>query len=754
MATTTFQSVGQRAKRVDAPAKLTGMERFTGDLHVPGMLYAHVVGSELAHGKITGIDTSAAEAMPGVIAVLTAKDLPVATKDGVPVAEVLPIDTTLYVGQPVALVLAESRQAAEDAAEFVSVELDELPVVIDPHASSQPDAPLVSEERQGAFEDEATMHNADAASATQEAEDLPPNVTNSSKFERGDVEAGFAASTHVVELDLTSKSVHQGYIETQVCLAIPTGVGGLTVHTSTQAAFHVRQKVADTLGYGLEDVTTVPMPVGGGFGGKFGFLEPLVASAAVAVNRPVLLQYGRTNDLLAANPAPEARITIKLGADDEGVIQAVQANLLFDAGSASGSPMGIAAILLGGYYKFPNLAIEGIETKTHRPSGGSYRAPGAQQATFAIESAVDELCRQAGFDPLEFRLKNCVEQGDLRPNGAEWPKIALRNVLETMREHPLWQQRDEIRAKGHGIGVAIGGWPGAVEPATAVCRLDADGKLTVSLGSVDLSGTNTTFAQIAAEGIGGSLDDIRIKTADTSAAPYAGGTGGSKITFSVGPAVANAVDDAVRQIKQIASEQLEAAVDDLEVADGKVRVKGVPDSAISLTDIAKLGVTTGSGFEPVYGRGGSAAPQSSPGFAGHIAEVDVDELTGVTRVVNYAAVQDVGFAINPASVEGQIHGGVAQGIGWALYEALTYDEDGQPTAATLMDYTLPRAYMIPPIDVRLVQVAAEDGPYGAKGVGEPPAIPGAATIANAIRDVTGKRMTNLPILPKDVLAAR
>lgn len=750
---TTYKTIGQRTRRLDSPPKLTGTEKFTGDLSFPGMLHARIVGSELAHGRILGVDKSAALAMPGVAAVLTNADLPTYTdKDGMPAAELLAAAEALHVGHPIALVLGETEAAAQDAAELVVVEMEPLPVVIDLHEAILNDAPKVSADKSGAFEDEAAMHNADAASASDNKEDLPPNVSNSAHFERGDVDAGFAEADEIVQLSLTSAALHQGYIEPQVALAVPDAFNRLTIYTSTQGAFHGRQKVADTLGVALDSINVVPMPVGGGFGGKFVLIEPLVAAAAKAVNRPVLLQYTRTDDFLTGNPAPECAIKIKLGAKRDGTLTALEAELLFDAGSASGSPLGIAAILVGAYYRFPNLRITGYETKTHRPSSGSYRAPGAQQATFAIESAIAELCDRLGLDQVEMRLLNCAEEGDLRPNGGEWPRIGLRQTLEALRDHAAWRDREQARSKGHGIGVAVGGWPGGIEPASAACRLDGDGKLTLMLGSVDLNGTNTTFAQIAAEALGTDLENVRVQTVDTDGAPFAGGTGGSKITYTVGPAVKKAVEDAAEQIKQIASDRLEVAPDDLELFEGGVRVKGVPGSAVTLREIAKMSMSTGQGHTPVLGRGGSGIAQSAPGFAAHLAETSIDELTGVVTIHRYVAVQDVGFAINPAAVEGQIEGGVLQGIGWALYEGMPYDENGQPRAATLMEYTLPKASMAPSIETVLVEVASEAGPYGAKGVGEPPAIPGAAAVANSIKDAAGIRLTALPIRPADVLA--
>ena len=750
---TTYKSIGKRVKRLDSPPKLTGHEKFTGDLRFPGMLRARLIGSDYAHARIVSVNAEEALQVPGVVAVLTSKDLPVArAENGASPISILADGEALYVGHPVAVVLAETDQAARDAVDLITVDYEELDVLIDLEAAAAEDAPKVSLGVAGAFADEAEMHNADAAVGGTD-EDLPPNVSSSINFQRGDLEKGFSEADEIVELEISSDVVHQGYIEPQVALAVPEQFGRITLYTSTQAAFHGRQKTAESLGVDLDDIKVVPMPVGGGFGGKFVLIEPLVAALAKAVNRPVLLQFTREEDLLTGNPAPDCKIQIKLGARRDGTITALDAFLLFDSGAASGSPLSIGGMLLGGYYRFQNFRVHGFEVQTHRPSFGSYRAPGAQQASFAIESAMDELARKLDLDPLEFRLQNCVVEGDERPNGGVWPRIGLMETLEAVREHPLWKEREQRRAEGSGIGIAVGGWPGGLEPATAACRLDADGKLTVMLGSVDLNGTNTSFAQVAAESLGISPEDVRVRTADTDSAPYAGGTGGSKITYTVGVAVKKAADDAVEQIKQIAAQQLEASIEDLELVDGFVRVKGVPDSGISLKDVAGLGMRTAGGFGPVLGRGASAISNIAPGFAVHLAEVKVDELTGEVKVVNYVAAQDVGFAINPAAVEGQIHGGAAQGIGWALYEGIHYNEDGSPDASSLLDYTLPRANMIPPIDVVLVEVASAEGPYGAKGVGEPPAIPGPAAIGNAIRDAIGARITDLPIRPSAVLEA-
>lgn len=748
-------TVGRPMKRIDAPPRLTGQEQFTSDLRIPGLLHARPVGSDYAHARILGVNKEPALAIPGVVAVLTYDDLPLNhPKDGPPIKVPMASDEALHAGHFIALVLAETEMAAEDGAAAVEVDYEPLDPVVTLDQGLSHDAPRTRNTEVTMSAEEAAMHNADAL-ADAEANDmlLPHNVSNSVQYSRGDIEKGFAEADEIVEFSYDSLTVHQGYIEPQVCLVSIEPLGNLKVYTSTQAAFYCRSRVADAVGLPLQEVEVVPMPVGGGFGGKFVLIEPLVAAAAKAVGRPVRLAYTRMEDFLAGNPAPHCRIDVKLGAKKDGTFTALSGNLTFDTGSGNASPLQIAAILFGGYYRFPHLDIKGHEVLTNKPGAGAYRAPGAQQATFAIESAVDDMAYKLGMDPLDLRLKNCVVEGDLRPNGGAWPKIGLREVLEALRDHPAWQGRKEAAAAGRGVGIAVGGWPGGVEPATAVCRLDADGRVTVVLGSVDLSGTNTTFAQIAGEAFGMSGSDVQVTTASTAAAPYAGGTGGSKITYTVGPAVQKAAEEARRQILDIASHHLEAAVEDLEIEDGLVKVKGVPNASVSLKEIAAISMSASNNHEPVFGTGSSSITESAPGFAAHLAEVEVDELTGETRVTRYVAVQDVGFAINPAAVDAQIHGGVAQGIGWALYEGMSYDSDGQLQTATLMDYALPKAAMIPPIETVHVEVPSEHGAYGSKGIGEPCAVPGAAAVGNAIRALTGVRMNQIPMRP-EVVAKR
>ncbi len=746
---TDHRLVGKSTRRVDGERKILGAELFTADVRIPGLLFAKGVASPYPHARVTAIDKSAALAIPGVHSVFTADDLPIRRPfSSLPGKSPLAMGEVAFAGQWVAIVLAESDLAAQDGADAVIVEYDELDPVPDFALGITEASPLARVDKAETNAEEAAMHNADAAK--QQAETEKPasaNVSSTLKFERGDVAAGFSQATHTAEVTIRSESVHQGYIEPQVCMAAIDPLGQLTIYTSTQGAFLARTRAADWLEMPVADINVKTMPVGGGFGGKFILLEPLTAALAIAAKRPVLVELTRTDELGASNPAPACEITVKVGATADGTITAIQGDLTYDTGSMPGSPLQIAAILLGGYYKFDNLLITGREVLTNRAPAGAYRAPGAQQATYAVESAIDDLADALAMDPLAFRLKNCAVAGDLRPNGGAWPRIGLKETLEAIQNHPAWVDR------APGTGIAIGGWPGGIEPATAICRLDHDGKFTVIVGSSDISGVNTGFTAIAAEVMDLNLEDVNVQVADTASAPYAGASGGSKITYTVGAAVQKAAADARLQVLNIAGQHLEASPDDLEIADGFVRVKGVPDSGVSLKQIANMSMVVAGKYEPVYGRGATATTESSPGFAVHLAQVTVDEETGEVTIHRYVAAQDVGFAINPALVDGQIMGGVAQGLGWALHEAIEFDNSGQLVSGSLMDYVIPRSTHIPPIETLLVEIGSEHGPFGAKGIGEPPAIPGPAAIRNAIKNATGAKLSTLPMRPERVLEA-
>lgn len=756
--TTQYSTVGKPTRRKDGLDKVKGQTRYAGDLPVSGLLHARLVLSPYAHARIVKTDTSAALAVPGVKAVYTSETLGMANQDGSartksPLAQ----QEVLWAGHPVAIVLAESEAAAEDGAAAVDVEYEELPVVMDPVAAIQPGSPLTR-----VFVKETTSEIAGGGAhaavsesevSEEDQEQLSENVSDKPHLHGGDMEAGWREADVIVERTYRTSIVHQSYIEPQSITVVPGTPGNqLTLWPSSQGMLSVRSDIAEALKLPERQVRVESVPIGGAFGGKFGLLEPLAAAAAYTARRPVRLVYTRSEDLLAGNPAPQSVITLKLGARSDGTLVALQGRVIFDTGAYGGSAVFIGGMILGSSYRCPNYDIRCYEVMTNKVGVGAYRAPGAPQATFALESAVDELCQKLGMDPMEFRLKNAVREGDLMPDHRKFPHIGAIECLEKAREHPLWAKRAEQKAapeelKGWkiGIGAALGSWPGGTEPAAAACRLEKDGTITVIVGSVDLTGSDTSLALIAAQGLGMPVDAVSVAHDNTDTMPYSGGTGGSKTIYTMGAAVLAAAQDARSQILTIAADMLEAAATDLEIEGDRVVVRGAPGKSVELKRIAEASMRFAGKYEPVYGRGRSAQRFSSPMYAAHVAKVAVDPDTGEVRVLDYLAVQDVGFAINPAEVEGQIYGGVTQGLGWALLEGYVYDENGQLLTSTLMDYALPHSEDVPNITPVLVEVPSARGPFGAKGVGEPPVVPVGAAIANAICDAVGVRMTQLPI---------
>lgn len=749
-----YKTIGRPQPLKDGKEKASGEIRYATDVRLPGMLYARLVTSPYAHARLLEIDTEQAQAVPGVVRVLTAADLP----DVAPSSRhllLLAHERVIFNGQPVALVLAESEGAADDGAQEVFVDYEPLPAAASIEQALAENAPLVWPEGVPSGSEEAGAHGADVGADEEEEEAAPSNVSGERSFERGDMAAGFAEADVIVERTFTTPGVHQSYLEPHATIVQPDPMhGGATVWTSTQAPFYVREEVADVLGVPESDVRVVPTPVGGAFGGKFLLYEPLAALAARLTGRPVRLVLTRLEEMLAANPALPGRIRVRLGARRDGCLTALEADLIFDAGCYPGAPYGIAAYLLGSAYRVPNLDIQAHEVLTFKPSSGAYRAPGAPQAFYALESAMDELARELESDPLALRLQNAAAPGDEMASGRPWPSMGMKEVLEALAEHPAWKERDAARAAGRGIGVAVGGWPGGTQPAAAACMLNQDGLLQVHVGSVDLTGTSTGFALLAAEAFGVTPDQVRVINDDTGSAPYAGAAGGSKITYTVGPAVIEAAEEARAQVLEVAAEEFEASADDLEIVDGAVQVRGVPDRRMSLGEIARETMRFGGRYRPIMGRGRHADTTQSPGFCAQLAEVEVDEETGAVRVVRQVLVQDVGRALNPLTVRGQMMGGATQGLGWALVEALEYDEQGQLLSGSWTDYGVPRFdQAAPSIETVIVEVPSDHGPYGARGVGEPPVIATAAAVANAIADATGARVTALPMTPPRVLEA-
>ena len=751
-ASTEGSLIGARLKRPDGPPKLMGAAPYAADLVLPGLLHVRLVLSPYAHARITSVDVSEALESHGVVAVVTAADLAPFVKAG-PESRarcLLADGVARYCGQPVAAVLAESEAAAEDGVGQVAVEYEELLAVLDAERALAEDAPAVWPDGLPGGGSEAAAHGVEAGpgdDADQDDGPRSPNVAARERMDRGDVEEGFRQAEVVIRRTYRTPIVHQGYIEPHATVAALDPLGGLTIWSSTQGVFLPREETARVLGWQDSQIRLIPMTIGGGFGGKGVLLEPLAGVLAVMFKRPIKIVLTRIDEHLAATPAPRCRIDLALGARRDGTLTAVDATVVFDAGLFPGSPVTNAMIYIGGLYRFPHLRLRGCEVVTNTIPQGAYRAPGAVQGTFAIESAMDELATVLDMDPIELRLKSCIVEGDLMPHGQRWARIGLKQCLETLRQHPAWvNRRADAQDRPHeGVGVGIGALMVTLQSASALCRLEADGSVTAIVGSVDISGSNTAIQQIAAESFGLPIDRVAISNADSTGAPHSPMSGGSKITLVVGSAVKQACEDARQQVLSIAADQLEASPEDLDLVEGRIRVRGAPEQSIGLDRIHTLTAMMYAKYPAVLGRGNIALSVRASAMAAHLARVRVDAETHRTDVLQYVAVHDVGRAINPAMVEENIHGGVAQGIGWALYEHMLYDEDGRLLTASLQDYALPASHQIPPIEPVILEIPSQSGPYGLRGVGEPPVIPVAATIANAVHAATGIRMTEVPI---------
>ncbi|TMC11192.1 MAG: xanthine dehydrogenase family protein [Chloroflexi bacterium] len=701
------------ARRLEGPAKLRGETRYTQDLKPFGLLHVKLVLSSYPSARIAGVDDLPAVEVAG-------PDQPLAS------------DKVYYVGQPIAAVVGQSEGAAADGAALVAVDYEELPAVTDPYEAMQEAAPKVLEERAEGFDDVSIHGGGDAETEPQAR---PNNVSSVANQGRGDVAAGLAEAEVLVEGRYLMPGAHQGFIETHVTVAAPEPGGVIAIWSPTQGHRFVRDEVAKVLQVPTGKVRVISMPVGGGFGGKVVLLEPLAALLAKRLGSPVQIALTRSEEFQVGRPAPASYTDLKLGAKRDGTLTALEIGMVWDNGAASGWHAGLAGVLFSSPYLVPNYSYTAYEVSTNKTPVDAYRAPAGTQAFFALESALDELALKLKVDPLELRLKNARREGEKLPDGSR-ARIGLVDVLEAAGRHPLYTAPV---ADGEGLGVAVGGWGGAFGAAAAGCRVEPDGSLTVQVGTVDISGSSTGLALIAAETFGVPVERIQVEVADTASAPQGPVAGGSITTGTVGPAVAAAAADARRQLFEIAAEKLEAAAEDLEISDGSVRVKGVPDRKLEIGELA-MG---GEAHPPVLGQGRTRIERQSPAFTVHLCRVKVDRETGSYRVTGYAAIQDVGRSINPPEIEGQIHGGAVQGLGRAMGEQLHY-EAGQLRTGSFLDYELPTADQIPEIDVQVLEIPASTG-IGTRGVGEPPAVPGPAALANAIASATGVRVRELPI---------
>jgi CO/xanthine dehydrogenase Mo-binding subunit len=737
--------VGQPLPRVDAPDKVRGEAVFAADVQLPRLLVGKFLPSPHAHAEILSIDTSQAEALPGVRAVITATDIPevAAYNPDSRYHAFLARRFVVFAGQAVAAVAADDLATAEAALELIQVEYRLLPVVHSPHEALRPDSPAVSRERR------------DEAAEGQES----PNVADKIVFAHGALDAAWAASAVVVEGIYTVPVLHQGYAEPHAVTAYWDRADHVTVWECTQGAFGARDLIADTLGLPRANITLHATEVGGGFGGKDGgIFAPLAVLLAQKAQRPVKLVLTRREELTGANPAPHAVMRLKTGADEAGRLTAFEGEVLLDVGAFSTywGPVGGVLWSLGCNYKFQAWRLEGQEVLTNRASVGAYRAPGAPTAAFAIESQLDEIARRLDLTPFALRLQNVVLEGDLLPNLQPQPPVGAREVLTALAEHPAWT--DPLPHPGddgllHGRGMSMGSWGGARGPAAAIAILEADARFQIVLGTVDLSGSFTSMIQIAAEALGVSPERVVMRKASPDHVPYAPISGGSQTIYAMGAAVKEAALDLRARVLQRAAAELEVPEAELGMNDAGVFVTTRPEQSCSFQKLYELGTSGSAKGGPLVGQGSAPPRQPTRSFAASVAQVAVDPGTGRVTLTRLVTAQDVGKAINPLAIEGQIQGAAAQSAGMALWEEVLYDDEGQVRNPSLLDYRTPTALDVPLIETVLLETPGGDGPYGAKGVGEPPMVPPAAAVANAVAAAIGARIYDLPITPERVWRA-
>jgi len=733
-----FAVVGERLPRYDGADKVTGKAIFGPDVALPGMLHGFILRSPHAHARLRSLDTSHAEALPGVYAVVTAADLPPAKSTDHRYARdnTFASDKVLYVGHAVAAVAARTPTLAEHAARLIEVEYDVLPAVTDVLEAMREDAPILH--------DEMRTHSLAGRG------EAPSNVASHFQQLKGDPARGFAEADVIVEREFHTATVHQGYIESHAALATWSDDGApfhgaLTVYTTTQGSFAVRDHVAWLLDLPMSKVRVIPTEVGGAFGGKnASYLDVPAALLARKARRPVKITMPRPDVFLATGPSSGAVFRVKMGATRDGRITAAQAELFYAAGAYPGSPVGSGANVMLGPYAIPNGQVDGYDVVTNGPRVSSYRAPGGTPANFAAETVIDELAEKLGLDPIEFRLRNHAKEGDERVDGGTHGSIGGIEVLKATQACEHYNAPLEGPNRGRGVAHAYwGNWG-----ARSSCTLSVNGDGTVSLvtSSVDLSGTRTTIAMQAAEALELPAERINPSVGDTDNTGYADVSAGSRTTYATGIAAIQAAEDVIAQMRARAAGLWGIPVESVSYANGVFFANA--DLRFTFAELA----------EQVTGAGGSVSSIANvdvgewgAGFSTQIADVEVDPETGKVTLLRYTVVQDVGQAVHPTMVEGQMQGGATQGIGWALYEGYAYNDAGQMLNANFLDYKIPTALDVPLIETVIVEVPYPKHPYGVRGVGEPPILPPPAAIANAIYRAIGVRPDHLPMTSAHLL---
>jgi len=749
-----YKYIGKRLPKVDVLEKVKGEAKYGVDIELPGMLHGKVLRSPFPHAKIFHIDTAGAERLPGVKAVVTAEDTPKIKFACFPLSyvedeHVLAIDKVRFIGDEVAAVTAVDEETAEEALDLIKVEYEELPAVFDPEEAMKPDAPRIHEAEQ--------------------------NISSRFQYGRGDINKGFKEADHIFEDRFVTQYVHQCHLEPTVCVADFDAAGRLTFWLTSMAPSDIRLSIAKCLNIPESKIRVIQPYIGGAFGAKNPLprLYPICALLARKAGKPVRMLNTREEEFVTTRPRLPMIIRLKTGVKKDGRLVAVHVKVTGDHGAYAGHSetiMSWTGLGVSSIYRISHFIDEGVGIYTNRGSVGAFRGYGYLQMMFAFESQMDMIAERLNIDPVELRLKNVVSEGEVTPVGWELKSLASRECLQKSTEYTKWKEKKLNKQANRGIGIASIIYLSDVQfidfdGSHAFVKVLEDGRVQIISGETDYGqGAHTVFSQIAAEELGVPMEDVDISPKDSDLVPYALGPWGSRLTIGGGNAVRLAAIDARNQLFKIVADMWEANIMDLEVKEGKVRVKGSPEKEITFSEVVKAGLYS-KGVSAIIGKGldrrntvlvedmnVNANLSSAYTFATQVAEVEVDPETGKVKVLDFVTTCDIGKAINPMAVEGQFEGAVAQGLGFALMEEIMYDK-GKVMNPNLLNYALPTMLDVPSVKTILAETIDPTGPYGGKGCAELSTIPVAAAIANAIYDAVGVRIKELPITPEKILKA-
>ncbi len=732
-----FKVVGTRPMRPDGTDKVTGKARFGADANLPGQLVGRILRSPHAHAKIISIDTSAAEALSGVKSVVTREDFAENPRENDVLCNVMAREKALYEGHAVAAVAATSAAVARKALRLITVNYEVLPHVTDVDEAMKDGAPL--------------LHEGMITAGVDPAPTKPSNIVSRCEFGHGDVEAGFAAADVIIERNFKTAATHQGYIEPHACLASVDAAGQGDLWCCTQGHFPVRETCAAIVGMDVSKLRVTASEIGGGFGGKTTvFIEPVALMLSKKAGRPVKVVMNREEVFKASGPTASTSMNVKIGATKDGRITAGFANLNYQGGAFAGAPAEFGAMSAFACYALDNVKTVAYDVVTNRPKGAAYRAPGAPMSVYGVESVVDELAKNLGMDPIEFRLKNAARNGDKSSYGPTFDSVGLVETLEAAKAHPNYSVP---LGPNQGRGVASGFWFNFGGETCTTLNVNKDGTITLSLGTPDIGGSRASMCQMAAEEFGIPYENVRAIITDTSSLGYNDSTEGSRVTFSSGMATIFAARKAIAECCKRAAMLWDIPVEAVKWEDGCAKPSGANAGDFEPMTLQRIARKSGGTGGPIAGHHEYNADGAGVSFGTHLVDTEVDPETGYVKILRYTVVQDAGKAIHPAYVEGQFQGGAVQGIGWALNEEYIYGDDGKLQNAGFLDYRMPVASDLPMIDTVIVEVPNPGHPYGVRGVGETGIVPPLAAISNSVSDAANVRLCELPMSPPRILSA-